>query len=110
LGTEWIAFDSQAASIISMMVIPDRIEGQARAQPCLCENISESAETRASVGTQTEAGFLITSTTQCPQGEHVLYGTYLISTRPYQPGDENAALRMRKSKLMKQITQVATGD
>jgi hypothetical protein len=109
LGTEWIAFDSHTASIISLMVVPDRIEGQARAQPCLCENVPESARARASVGTPTEAGFLINSTTECPKGEHVLYGTYLISARPYQPGDENAALRMRHSKLVTQITPVAAG-
>jgi hypothetical protein len=109
LGTEWIAFDSHTASIISLMVVPDRIEGQARAQPCLCDNGPQTAETSASVGTPTEAGFLITSTTECPKGEHVLYGTYLISARPYQPGDENAALRMQHSKLVTQITPVAQG-
>jgi hypothetical protein len=110
LGTEWIAFDSQTASIISLMVVPDRIEGQAQAQPCLCDNVPETSHARASVGTPTEAGFLITSTTECPRGEHVLYGTYLISARPYQPGDENAALRMRHSKLLTRITPVAAGN
>ena len=110
LGTEWIAFDSHAASIISLMVVPDQIEGQARAQPCLCESLPDTSQTRASVGTPTEAGFLITSTTECPRGEHVLYGTYLISARPYQPGDENAALRMQHSKLATQISPVAAGD
>jgi hypothetical protein len=109
LGTEWIAFDSHAASIISLMVVPDRIEGQAQAQPCLCENIPETPRTRASVGTPTEAGFLITSTSECPKGEHVLYGTYLISARPYRPGDENAALRMRHSKLATRVTPLASG-
>jgi hypothetical protein len=110
LGTEWIAFDSHAASIISLMVVPDRIEGQASVQPCLCENVSEPPQARASVGTPTEAGFLITSTTECPRGEHVLYGTFLISARPYQPGDENAALRMRHSKLVTKITPVAADN
>jgi hypothetical protein len=110
LGTEWIAFDSHAASIISLMVVPDRIEGQASAQPCLCENVPETPQTRAAVGTPTEAGFLITSTTECPKGEHVLYGTYLISARPYQPGDENAALRMQHSKLVTHIIPVAAGN
>ena len=62
------------------------------------------------MGTPTEAGFLINSTTECPKGEHVLYGTYLISARPYQPGDENAALRMRHSKLVTQVTPVAAGN
>jgi hypothetical protein len=110
LGTEWIAFDSHTASIISLMVVPERIEGQAQAQPCLCGDAPETAHTRATVGTPTEAGFLITSTTECPRGEHVIYGTYLISARPYHPGDEIAALRMLHSKLVKQITPVAAGN
>jgi hypothetical protein len=109
LGTEWIAFDSHEASIISLMVVPEGIEGQAQAQPCLC-GTTETPLTSASVGTPTEAGFLITSTTECPKGEHVLYGTYLISARPYQPGDENAALRMQHSKLVTHITPVPAGN
>jgi hypothetical protein len=110
LGTEWIAFDSRAASIISLMVVPDRIEGQAQAQPCLCDHVPETPQTRATVGTPTEAGFLITSTTECPRGEHVLYGTYLISAHPYRPGDENAALRMRHSKLVTRISPLAADN
>jgi hypothetical protein len=110
LGTEWIAFDSDTASIISLMVVPDRIEGQARALPCLCENIPQTDRARASVGRPTEAGFLIDSTSECPKGEHVLYGTYLISARPYEPGDEYAALRMQHSKLVLQINPAAAGD
>jgi hypothetical protein len=106
LGTEWIAFDSEAASIVSLMVVPDQIEGQASARPCLCENLPESSRAHASVGTPTEAGFVITSSTECPRGEHVLYGTYLISARPYKPGDENTALRMRSSKLVTRIVPV----
>lgn len=107
LGTEWIAFDSEAASIVSLMVVPAPIEGQASAQPCLCENVPETSRARASVGTPTEAGFVITSSKECPRGEHVLYGTYLISARPYRPGDENAALRMRDSKLVTRVVTVA---
>jgi len=92
------------------MVVPEPIEGQASAQPCLCEYVADTARARASVGTPTEAGFLITSTTECPRGEHVLYGTYLISARPYQPGDENAALRMRHSKLVPRISPPAADN
>jgi hypothetical protein len=110
LGTEWIAFDSNNASIISLMVVPSPIEGKASAQPCLCGDTEETARAQASVDTPTEAGFLITSTTECPKGEHVLYGTYLISARPYQPGDENAVLRMQQSKLRPLITPVSAGD
>lgn len=110
LGTEWIAFDSNRASIISLMVMPSVIEGQASAQPCLCSETENTARAQVSAGTPTEAGFLITSTARCPKGEHVLYGIYLISARPYRPGDENAALRMLHDKLLPHITPVSAGD
>ena len=110
LGTEWIAFDSNKASIISLMVMPSVIEGQASAQPCLCGDTQNTARAQVSAGTPTEAGFLITSAAGCPRGEHVLYGTYLISSRPYRPGDENAALRMQHDKLLPLITPVSAGD
>jgi hypothetical protein len=110
LGTEWIAFDSNKASIISLMVVPSVIEGGASAQPCLCGDMQEAARAQASVGTPTEAGFLISSTTECPKGEHVLYGTYLISAHPYRPGDENAVLRLQHNKLLTQITPLPAAN
>lgn len=110
LGTEWIALESDAASIISLIVVPETLQGQAEASPCLCSADRENQqvpETQAVTGTHTEAGFLINSTTESPKGEHVIYGTYLISASPYEPGDEDAALTMRHSKLTTSVTLLA---
>lgn len=110
LGTEWIALDSDAASIISLIVVPESFQGQAAASPCLCRAKSEdpqAPETRAVTGTHTEAGFLITSSTKSPKGEHVIYGTYLISASPYEPGDEDAVMAMRDRKLTTRVTLLA---
>jgi hypothetical protein len=57
-------------------------------------------------GTRTETGFLITSSADCPRGEHVLYGSYLISAQPYKPGDEAAALKMQHVKLATHVSLV----
>ena len=35
LGTEWIALDGDKASLINLVVVPDTVEGQAQAHPCL---------------------------------------------------------------------------
>jgi hypothetical protein len=109
-GTEWIALDSGAASIISLIVVPETFQGQAEASPCLCSAHREdqqAPETQAVTGTHTEAGFLITSSTQSPKGEHIIYGTYLISASPYEPGDEDAVLTMRHRKLTTSVTLLA---
>jgi hypothetical protein len=110
LGTEWIALDSDAASIISLIVVPETFQGQAAASPCLCRAKREdqqAPETRAVTGTHTEAGFLITSSTQSPKGDHVIYGTYLVSASPYEPGDEDAVMAMRHRKLTTRVTLLA---
>jgi hypothetical protein len=110
LGTEWIALDSDAASIISLIVVPETFQGQAEASPCLCRAKSEdqqAPDTRAVTGTHTEAGFLITSSTQSPKGDHVIYGTYLVSASPYEPGDEDAVMAMRHRKLTTRVTLLA---
>lgn len=99
LGTEWIAFDSDAASVISILVVPDTLEGQAHVQPCLCRTQRGTVPATKSSGIPTEAGFLITSTAESPKGDHIIYGTYLISARPYEPGDEESALEMQYNKL-----------
>jgi hypothetical protein len=96
-----------AASIISLIVVPETFQGQAEASPCLCSAHREDQqvpETQAVTGTHTEAGFLIKSSTQSPKGEHVIYGIYLISASPYEPGDEDAVLTMRHRKLTTSVT------
>jgi len=107
LGTEWIALDSGEASLISLMVLPDRLEGYVHTQPCLCRGQLKPGRTRTSPGDQTEAGFLITTSAECPKGEHILYGSYLISAEPYNPGDEDAALNLQHNKLTTHVSLVS---
>jgi hypothetical protein len=106
LGTEWIVLDGNEASLISLVVVPDTVEGQAQAHPCLCSGKQAPVRTRVVPGTPTETGFLITSTADCPKGEHVLYGNYLISAQPYEPGDEYAAFEMQHNRLTTRVSPV----
>ncbi len=106
LGTEWIVLDGKEASLISLMVVPDTVDGQARAQPCLCSGKETPVRTQVVPGTRTETGFLITASADCPKGEHVLYGSYLISARPYEPGDEDAVLKLQHDKLTTHVALV----
>jgi hypothetical protein len=106
LGTEWIALDGDKASLINLVVVPDTVEGQAQAHPCLCSGKEAPIRTQVVPGTPTETGFLIASTADCPEGEHVIYGKYLISAQPYEPGDEYAAFRMHYKKLTTRVSLV----
>lgn len=110
LGTEWIALDSQHASVISLLVVPANLEGHAYANPCLCRGQEDAVDVQLTPGKHTEAGFLVTSTLDTPRGQHVLYGTYLISARPYEPGDENLALMLNYEKLKTYITPLPPAD
>ena len=104
VGTEWIALDSHEASIVSLMALPVGLDGYARTQPCLCRGKPRPGKSRTAPGDRTEAGFLITTNTECPRGEHILYGSYLISAQPYLPGDEEAALNLQHNRLTTQVS------
>ena len=106
LGTEWIALESDEASLISLMFLPDGLGGHVDTQPCLCRGQLNPGEIKTSPGKQTEAGFLITISGKCPRGEHVVYGAHLIIARPYDPGDEDAALDLQHNKLMTHVSTV----
>jgi hypothetical protein len=106
LGTEWIALESHEASLISLMFLPDGLEGHADTQPCLCSGQLKPGQIKTSPGKQTEAGFLITISDKCPKGEHVVYGAHLIVDRSYDPGDEDAALDLQHNKLTTHVSTV----
>lgn len=106
LGTEWIALDSHEASFVSLVVLPDTLEGYARTRPCLCRGRLKPGRPKTSPGEHTEAGFLITTSAECPKGEHTVYGSYLISDQPYDPGDEDAALNLQHNKLTTHVLRI----
>lgn len=106
LGNEWIALDSHEASIVSLMAPPPDLEGHTHTKPCLCRGRLKPGQVKNSPGEQTEAGFIITTTEECLRGEHVIYGSYLLSAEPYRPGDEDAALDLQHNKLTTYISMV----
>jgi len=105
-GTEWIALDSDTGSIVSVVLAPHDIEAHARIRPCICRDQTGPIGASVLTGTGNRAGFLITSTTECPKGEHVLYGTYLISAEPYEPHDEDAAFDLQHNRLTVEVTEL----
>jgi hypothetical protein len=106
LGTEWIALDSDEASLVSLMVLPDALKGYTRTRPCLCRGRLKPGQSDTSPGEHTEAGFLITTSAECPKGEYVVYGSYLVSAQPYHPGDEDAAMNMQHNKLTTRVLRL----
>jgi len=106
LGSEWIALDSHEASLVSIMVLPEALEGYTRSQPCLCRGRLKPEQSGTTPGEHTEAGFLITTSAECPRGEYVVYGSYLVSAQPYHPGDEDAAMNLQHNKMTTRVLRV----
>ena len=106
LGSEWIALDSHEASLVSIMVLPEALEGYTRSQPCLCRGRLKPEQSGTTPGEHTEAGFLITTSAECPRGEYVVYGSYLVSAQPYHPGDEDAAMNLQHNKMTIRVLRV----
>ena len=108
LGTEWIALDVNKVSLINLVVVPDTVEGQGQAQalPCFYSGAEAPIRTQFVPDSPTKAGFLIASSADCPEGEHIIYGKYFISAQPYDPGDEYAAFRMQYNKLTTRVSLV----
>jgi hypothetical protein len=106
LGREWIALESEEASLISLMVTPEGLDGHADSQPCLCRGRFESGG--SAPGEETEAGFLLTVSAHCPRGDYVVYGIHVALARRYAPGDEDAALQLRDNRLTARVSEVAS--
>ena len=106
-GAEWIALDSSDASIISLVAVPDSLQGHAHAQSCLCGARHLPIRHGTSEGVHPRTGFLISSTPECPKGEHTLYGAYLVLDHAYQPGDEDSAVRMWRNPLTVEVSTMS---
>ena len=110
LPVEWIAFDTERGSVLSILELPDSIAMHADARPCLCDETDSDVGIELSMGSGPVAGFVVTSSKGCPTGPHVLHGTYLISTSPYQQGDELAAYNLSREPLTFKVRQAAKGN
>jgi hypothetical protein len=110
LGTEWIVLAGDQATLTSLVVLPDTTDGEAEALPCLCESGQHPLRARVGEGTATETGFVVTSSAECPEGDHVLYGTYVITTRPYVAGDEAEALKLKHDRLGLRVSRVPPAE
>ena len=105
LPVEWIAFDTEKGSVLSILDLPDSIAAHADAVPCLCDAGGSNIEVEIATGAEPVAGFAVTSRKGCPAGPHVLHGNYLISTLPYKPGDELAAYNLIGEPLTFKVRQ-----
>ena len=52
-----------------------------------------------------QVGFKIEAHPDTPKGGYIVYGTYVISTKPYQPGDGDRALNLQTNPLKFRISR-----
>jgi hypothetical protein len=104
-GSDWIALDTDRVSIVSVLAVPEDLRVHVQTRSCVCrphEGASRDADAeRSTMG----AGFAIRSMPDCPKGEHVLYGIYLLTPRPYEPGDERRALGLRSPDVRLRVVR-----
>ena len=105
-GDDWIALDTEQVSIISVLAVPEDLRTQVETRPCICYPEVGPGADRAEVRGYKGAGFAIASLPECPKGEHVLYGLYLLTPRPYEPGDERLALALRHPDVQVHVVRV----
>jgi hypothetical protein len=107
LPVEWIAFDTEKGSVLSILELPDNIAMHADARPCLCDGQDSDIEIELLTAAGPVAGFVVRSSKGCPAGPHVVHGNYLISTLPYKQGDELAAYKLFSEPLTFKVRQTA---
>ena len=109
LHLNWIAFDSHHGSVVSFVELPEKIAGHAEARPCLCDQAAGTMDADITAVAGPVAGFGIKSGKDIPKGPHVLHGTYVISPRPYQLGDEMHAHHLVHTGLVIYVTNIELG-
>jgi len=110
LPVEWIAFDTEQGSVLSILELPDSIAMHADARPCLCDGGDSGVEVEMLTASGPVAGFVVRSRKGIPAGPHVLHGNYLISTLPYKQGDELAAYNLFREPLTFKVRQPAKAN
>ncbi len=105
-GSDWIALDTDRVSILSVLAVPQELRAHVETRSCICQPHHPAAGERNGAHETMGAGFAIQSLPDCPKGEHVLYGVYLLTPRPYEPGDERRALGLREPDVDLRIVRV----
>jgi hypothetical protein len=110
---KWMALDSENGSVVSYVTIPQALVGHADARPYLDFGLEPPDRPEPNTTQPREVGFKIQALPDTPKGGYIVYGTYVISPEPYQPGDGVRALNLQanppKFRISQSLGSVAEG-
>jgi hypothetical protein len=103
---KWIALDGNIGSVLSLVTQPEELNNYLEVSPYLLQDRNAHNLPEAYRGSTPEAGYRISTLPGLPSGDYVLYITYLISSMPFQGGDENKLLNLINRPLVVNATLI----
>lgn len=94
----WIALEGEAASVISVLTLPEEVESFAEVTPYLVNDSNLADPPEDYRGNEPKAGYAIKTKPGFPRGRHTLVGTYLYIPRPFIRNDAEQILGLVKNR------------
>jgi hypothetical protein len=106
----WMALDSANGSVVSYVTLPPALAGYAEAGPYLASGPNAAERSGRDATQPREVGFKIQAPPGTPKGGYIVYGTYVISPKPYRTGDGGRALNLRDNPLRFRVSRRLGSD
>ncbi len=103
----WMALDGRYGSILSVVIQPETLNAYLSVSPYLFQDKNTSKPPETYRGSSPEAGYRFRILPGAPGGDYVLTIAYLLSTSPFQRGDERKLLAMINNPLVVKATLIA---
>ena len=97
---DWIRLTGDRISIVNSVKIPEEHKGHLKVSPYLVEvnAVPDIYDTKPVSGV--EAGFLIRTTDKTPDGDHIIYSTYLFNLNKDRKEYQENAIKLLRQKLV----------
>jgi hypothetical protein len=103
----WMALEGDAASIVSVLTIPEEIEPFAEITPYLVYNPNLANPPETYRGGEPEAGYTIETKPGFPRGSHTIVGTYLYLPRPFMQSDVRQILDLVRNRSGYRVSEIS---
>ena len=103
----WMALEGDAATVVSVLTIPEEIEPFARITPYLVHNSNLTDPPETYRGSDPAAGYVIETKPGFPRGIHTIVGTYLYLPRHFLQSDARQILDLVRNRPGYRISEIS---